>query len=81
MKLVGHWKQLWKAWSARLMALALAMPGLIEALPPNEYRLVAPYLTQIMWFSVFVALVARPIAQSNISEPGQTAGAENPKEN
>ena len=69
MQLVGHWKQLWKAWSARMMVVALAVPGLIQTMPPDLYKVIEPHEPLIMWTATLVALICRPISQSNITKP------------
>jgi len=69
MKLVGHWKQLWKAWSARLLAVCVAAPVIVSTMPAGLHAALEPYVPMIMWIASIGALIARPIAQQNIQVP------------
>ena len=63
LELVDHWRLLWKAWSTRMLAAAVAMPVALETMPDSVQKVASPHLIIAMWLVSVFGLVSRPFKQ------------------
>ena len=70
MKLVPHWRRLWRAWTMRLAALGLTLPQLLQFVADNSRLLPwfnEDWKTVIYLLALAGVMLTRPIEQKAVS--------------
>lgn len=65
-QLVSHWRVLWRAWSTRFMAIALALPAIVETMPQNIRVWSENHLPLLMWAVTSLGLTSRYVKQFDL---------------